>query len=390
MLIKLRKAILSSSDKMLPLLVAHFATDAYSSCLPVFIPFLMTKFDLSLALAGVLTSIYMVGSSLTQPLFGYLGDRWSRANFVVLGPLLAGLFMSLVGPLPSYGLVTITLLLAGLGVSMFHPQATAQAGLLFSSSKGLSLSIFITAGTLGFALGPLLMGALIAVARFDQTYLAIIPPLAILPWLYMTTRTDKSASTALESKRLPVNLWKSFQLLAPLWLIVVLRSVVYFSLNTFLLVLLKERGVSYFGGSISLFMFLLAGTLGTLGGGYLSDRFGRKRVIVLSLLLAFPALWGFLHLPGVLSFVLLAVSGALLYASNPVIVAQAQELAPRNSGMASAITMGFAWGMAGLLVGLVGHLGDLIGLAAALDIVIYGVLLAAVLAFIVRYPQRTN
>ncbi len=174
--------------------------------------------------------------------------------------------------------------------------------------------------------------------------------------------------------------------LAKLWGIAVLREFVGASYMSFLSVLWVGRGASVTLGGLSLTVFALSGALGGVIGGRLSDRLGRRRVIVGALLSAIPFLYLFLITDGVLSMVLLALGGMLLLASNPVSVTFAQELFPQHRGMVSGLVMGFAWGVGSLLITLVGYLGDVLGLEAALGIVTGLLLPAALVAAGLREP----
>jgi FSR family fosmidomycin resistance protein-like MFS transporter len=266
--------------------------------------------------------------------------------------------------MPSYLLVLCLLFVAALGTATFHPWATPLAGGLSKQHKGASLSLFIAAGSLEFALGPLLATGFISLAGFGRTYLLALPPLVGAALLARRARLPEGPPKA-EGTAHP-ELLRSIIPILPLWLIVILRTTVQMAFSTFLLVLLEERALSHLAGSFVLGAFLIMGTAGTLLGGYLSDRFGRRLITTLSLALSYPLYLGFLSTEGLPSFLLLAAAGTVVPASNPVLVAQAQELAPGHAGMASALTMGFGWGIAGLLMGLVGWMGDLWGLTASL------------------------
>jgi len=367
---------------LLPLMLAHFTNDIYANFFPAYIPLLIAKFALSLTLAGVASSIYTMAASFTQLLFGYAGDRLkpALARFVLIAPLITAVFMSAVGAMPSYLLVLCLLLFAALGTATFHPWATSLVGELSRGRRGMSISLFIAAGSLGFALGPLAAAGFISLVGFEQTYLLALPALAVAAISLGKVRLPSKPKEAGEPVHLHPGLLSSIAPLLPLGLIVILRSTVQISFTTFLLVLLEERDLSHLAGSLVLGLLLIMGSVGILLGGYLSDRFGRRPVIALSLALAYPLYLGFLSTRGSLSFLLLALGGALTAASNPVLVTQAQELAPGHAGMASAITMGFGWGIAGLLMGLVGWLGDLFGLSAGLGWTILALPLAAAIS----------
>lgn len=366
---------------LLPLIVGHFANDVYSNFLPAYLPHLISKFALSLAWAGAASSVYNTVSSFTQLLFGYAGDRLNMARFALVAPLVTAVFVSAVGLMPSYLLVLCLLFLGSLGTAAFHPGAASLAGETSQQGKGASISFFIAGGSLGFAVGPLLATGFISVAGFHRTYLLALPALLLAAVLWRKIRLPREPREDLFT---PPRVLRSITTLLPLWFIVVLRHTVQLSFATFLIVLLEERGLSRLEGSLVLGLLLVMGTLGVLLGGYLSDRVGRKPIAAISLALAYPFYLGFLNTGGPLSFLLLAPAGALNAFSNPVLVAQAQELAPGHAGIASAMTMGFAWGIAGLLISLVGWMGDLWGLSASLRWTILALPLAAAIALVTR------
>jgi FSR family fosmidomycin resistance protein-like MFS transporter len=344
---------------MLGLMLAHFINDLYANFLPVYIPLLREKFTLSFTLIALLSSVFTVAASFFQLLFGHLADRFSCWPFVLLGPLFTGAFMSLVGVLPGYGFILGALLLSALGTAMFHPQATALSGRLFQGRRGLNVSLFIGAGMLGFSIGPAIMALLLQHWGLAASPIALVP-LAILGlalWLVLRDLPygrlqDRPAYSESEDPPTPI------APLALLWGLVVLRHAVLLSFMTFLIILLEGRGLGYLAGSLSLVGFLLVSAPAGIVGGHLSDRFGRWPVTIWTLWLGFLAMLGFLAARDVLSFIFLLLGGALLSASNPVIVAHAQELLPHRASTASALVMGVAWGVGGLLISLVGVLAD--------------------------------
>src|SRR5712692_6605149 len=136
------------------LAAAHFSIDAYSSFFSPLLPLLVTRLHLSLTRVGALVALASVASSFSQPLFGFLSDRVHRPWFVAVGPPVAALFLSAIGLAPSFGGLVALLVLGGIGVAAFHPQAAVLASGL-STSRSLAMSVFVTGGTLGFSLGPL-------------------------------------------------------------------------------------------------------------------------------------------------------------------------------------------------------------------------------------------
>lgn len=363
-------------QRIFPLISAHFVNDFFGNVLPIILPLLKAKFDLSLALVGLVSAAYTTTSSLTQVLFGFLGDRFRAVNFILWGPTVSGCLMSLAGLMPNFALLLLIVILAGLGSAMFHPQATATAGAMFRRRRGLLISLFIASGRVGASLSPVLSAALFGSLGLTAGSWMLFGFIWVFFILSRSIPTPSIQAFNPEKDRL----WNIVRPLLPLWMLVVCRHIVYQSFITYLIFLLQERGMSFQAASTGLFVFLLGGAVGSLIGGPLSDRLGRKPMVVVTFLLAFPCLWGFLHTGGIGSLIWLAIGGVLLVANNPVIVAHAQEIVPAHAGIASAITMGFGWGTGAVFVGGVGILADQMGILFALKLVSFAAPLAALLA----------
>jgi len=359
------------------LAAAHALNDGYGSFLAALMPLLIERFGLSLAMAGLLSSVRGTASSFTQPVVGLVADRIGPRWLVLLGPAVTCTAMALLGVLPSYTAVAVALLFAGLGTAAFHPAAAALVGSSTEEGRGLAMSVFSAGGTIGVAVGPALIAAL--VGRFG---LGVTPVLLLPAWGLVGLLIWRMPQVArgVREARLKLYTHPEAPQLARLWTIAVLREFTGMSYMSFLSVLWVGRGASVTLGGLSLTVFALSGALGGLLGGRLSDRLGRRRVIVGALLSAIPFLYLFLITNGPLSMVFLALGGMLLLASNPVSVVLAQELFPEHRGVVSGLVMGFAWGVGALLITLVGYLGDVLGLETALGIVTALLLPAAAVA----------
>ncbi|RMF92403.1 MAG: MFS transporter, partial [Nitrospinota bacterium] len=165
---------------LLALTWMHFLNDSYASFLSPLLPLIVKKLELSLTLAGMLAATSSVVSALFQPLFGIIADRLRHRTFILIAPMFTSLGMSALGLAPSYPLLLLCLIIGGLGVAAFHPQATAAAGQFSGDQKGLGISLFIFGGSLGFALGPLVITGLVSLWGLERSYLAAIPGLISL------------------------------------------------------------------------------------------------------------------------------------------------------------------------------------------------------------------
>src|SRR5499427_4482311 len=165
------------------LTLGHFTIDAYSSFFLPLLPLLALRLGLNYAMVGGLTAMASMSSSFLQPVFGLFADRLRRPWFVALGPLLAATFMASVGLAPRYETLVALLVLGGVGVAMFHPQAASLAGST-SAQRGLAMSWWVTGGTLGWALGPAYATGIVHRFGLDHTWLAAIPGLVLCALLF--------------------------------------------------------------------------------------------------------------------------------------------------------------------------------------------------------------
>lgn len=365
---------------------AHFVNDIYASFLAPLLPLVVTKFNLTLTLAGLLATIFTASSALSQPLFAILADRMPRRTLVALGPTLTVVGMGLLGLAPSYLAMVGVLLIAGIGTASFHPAAASSAGTVSQEQRGLGVSLFVTGGELGFSSGPIVIALVVSSLGLGSTALVAVPGLLLclgLWWFVARQPTIRVARTG----GLHADLRRVWRSLAVLYLIVVCRSIIITSYVTFLPLLIRVRGGSLIAGGAAVFLLGGMGALGGLIGGILSDRFGRRGILLASFLLGAPMLLIFIVSNAPWAYVFLALGGFSLYLSAAVTIVMGQDLMPRQVSVASSIVMGLAWGTAGLALTGVGALADAIGLAHALTILLAlaGVALAA--GFIIPKPQ---
>jgi FSR family fosmidomycin resistance protein-like MFS transporter len=362
----------------------HLTIDAYSSFFSPLLPLLMQKLALNLTLVGTLVALASVSSSFAQPLFGLLSDRVRRPWFVAFGPLTAALFMSGLGMAPNYVALVGLLMLGGVGVAAFHPQAASLAAAV-SPRRGLAMAFFVTGGTLGFALGPLFSVGIVNAFGLDHTWLAVFPGLLVTGLLLVWfARVPPRAHH--EAARPPLSALRG--VLRPLTLLyfaTVSRSAVSYGFMTFLPLHLHARGYDLTQSGWLVSLYLLLGALGGFLGGWLADRWGGRAVIVASFAASAPLYVAFLFLPDRPGLACLVAGSFVLQTSLPVNVVLGQELSPQHSSTISSLLMGAAWGVGALLVGPVGALADHRGLHSALAALTC--VLAAGLVFAISLPS---
>lgn len=356
---------------MIRLSIAHFFVDTYSSMLGPFLPFLVPAMGLNMTEAGLLGSVLVLSSSLMQPLYGYLSDRFHRQIFLTAAPAVAGVFISSLGLAGNLGTASVLAFLGGVGIAAFHPQAAAVTARTKKRNPGVQLSIFITAGTLGFSFGPFFISSIVSAFGTSNSYWAALP--GVLVSLYLMSRGRFAAETRVKPPRGRVagQLRKYWKELSLLFAIVVSRSAIQLVFVSFLPLYLTTRGFSAYEAGQTLTIYLVVGAIAVFLGGFLSDNLGEKKVILLGMAGTFPFLLGFLATQGSVSMALLLAGAWFLYLTLPVNLAMAQRLVPESASTVSAIMMGFAWGVGGVALPLTGILSDAWGLEASLKYLVW-------------------
>ena len=347
------------------LAAGHLTIDSYSSFFTPLLPLLVTKLHLSLTLVGALVALSSLSSSFAQLLFGLVSDRLRRPWFVAFGPLVAAVFLSSIGLATSFWMLVGLLMLGGLGVAALHPQAATLASEV-SPRRGPAMAIFITGGTLGFALGPLFSVGVATAFGLERTWLAMLPGLLVsvllLAWFGRLRPRVRQ-----ESARPPLReLRPVLRPLTLLYFAVLARSVVSYGFMTFLPLYLSARGYDLGQSGIIVSLYLLLGATGGFLGGWMVDRWGGRRVVMASFLGSLPLYLAFLFLPDRWGLPCLVLGAFVLQSTLPVNIVLGQELAPRHSATISSLLMGAAWGFGSLFIGPVGALADRYGLHTAL------------------------
>ena len=338
---------------------AHMMVDGYGNILAPLLPLLILRLDLSLAAAGTLTMLYQLAASVSQVGFGHLADRWRPRLLVIVGPVLSVTVLSFVGTASSTVMLGAILVLGGLGGAAFHPPAAALAHRLGVARPGLSMSVYITGGTLGFALGPLMFAPFAERFGLAWTPLLAIPGLLVISFFISRVPSFESAHAsgggfrALRPYAFPLTL---------LYLIVVFRTMTAIAFSTFLPVMLVRRGVSVGTAGAIVAAYLFAGGVGGFFGGPAADRWGPRGVIAWSLALSVPFLFFVTLLNGVPFVIVLMIGGFFLQSTLPVNVMFGQAIAPVSAATVSSLMMGFAWGTGGMTVPLTGYVADRIGI----------------------------
>src|SRR5947209_6884280 len=373
---------------MATLSAGHLFTDIAQGSVPALLPFLIAQDNLNYAAASALVLAATISSSVIQPLFGHISDRHSLPWLMPLGPALGGLGVALAGLAPTYPLTFAAVVLSGIGVAAFHPEGSRFANYVSGERRASGMSLFSVGGNVGFALGPVLVTPLILGFGLHGTAFVVIPTFLMgavllheLPRL-RTFRTDVAGGRVQRGDEREA--WGPFTVLAA---VIALRSFVYFGLVTFVpLYYVNVLHTSKTFGNSALTAMLLGGAAGTLLGGPLADRFGRRTVLIGSMLTLPPLIVGFLLSGPGLALVFAALAGMATIATFAVTIVMGQEFLPGRLGVAAGVTIGLSIGLGGVGAPLLGVLGDAHGLKAVFETIAVLPVLALLLVLALPRP----
>lgn len=427
------------SSELTGAISAHFFIDLYTPVLPIILPFLMDSMGLSYFLAGLVVTVFNIVSSITQPIVGIWGDKTGKHANVAFCLILGTVGITLTAITSNYLILLMLVIGAAIGHALFHP---AGMNLVYRMSPPAKLgrynSLFTTAGSISYALGPLIAGALIAFGGLPAVCWMMLPGIIGAAWIYRLTKKQgesyaddvhdasdtcnandtcnvsdtcdandacyadntcdanasvkKSVSNKSQSRKTNAcasNVSGSNISAALVVIVCALRAVGYIGIITYLPTLLMEtEKMSSFSASIVVTIMLFVGVAGQIAGGVLSDKFGRKRMLVLGLALAIPCfllIFTGSHLMylGIMTYAFFA---SFCYVTS---VTMTQELLPGKTGLASGLTLGFTMGLGGLGAAAVGFIADISGsLTGALFLLIIPIIIAPVIALFVRYRKK--
>ncbi|MGV2289197.1 MFS transporter [Trinickia sp. YCB016] len=348
---------------------AHLLNDMIQSLILAIYPMLKASFSLSFGQIGLITLTYQITASLLQPLVGYYTDKRPKPYSlpVGMGFTLSGLVLMSVAP--NFGVLLVAAALVGCGSSVFHPESSRVARMASGGQHGLAQSLFQVGGNAGSSLGPLLAALIViphgqrSIAWFSVAALVAIVVLAQIGRWYKRHPATKKAKNAHAARHaLPRN--RVMLAMSVLVLLVFSKYFYLASINSyFTFYLIDKFHLPVQAAQIHLFVFLAAVAAGTIIGGPVGDRIGRKYVIWASILGVAPFT---LLLPYANLFwtsVLTVVIGVVLASAFSAILVYAQELIPGKVGMVAGLFFGFAFGLGGVGAAVLGQLADATSIA---------------------------
>lgn len=372
--------------------VAHFLNDTLQSLIPAIYPLVRSSLSLSYAQVGLITLTYQIVASILQPVVGSLADRRPMPYSLAVGMIFTMTGLGLLALANTYVMVLLSVALVGMGSAVFHPESSRVAHMAAGHRRGLAQSVFQVGGNAGSSVGPLLAALVITgrghsrIAWFTIVALAAI----VLLWRvggWYARNTERGVSRTHSPIPSPADSPLSRRAVgSALTILLVLIFSKYFYLagmgSYFTFYLMNRFGVSIATSQIHLFIFLLAVAAGTVIGGPLGDRFGRKYVIWGSILGAAPFT---LMLPYANLFwttILSVLAGVILSSAFSAILVYAQELMPGRIGMVSGLFFGFAFGMGGIGSAVLGMLADRTSLYFVFQICAFLPLIGIIAAFL--------
>lgn len=376
------KLTLQSSGLVILFAIVHAVSDAVTNMLSALLPTLQNRFALTETTLAMLIAALSLSALMTQPLFGALADRLGHYRIAAFGVIFNAILFSLIGVVPDVYILFSLILVGGLGSAALHPPIASMARLAGRKNPELAVGLFSAGGTLGIAVGPIIIMILLINFGLSSTPWLMIPGILLGGLMFFIAPEDDTREKRTEKffdLRLftgPVGLLALTGILSNLAFVTFTSAMPLWLVNDLHL----PSDSTLIGWTLS--AFSLSAAVGGIAGGLISNRVGVKRLIVVSTLLALVPFFGLFSLePGSLAyFAAVILAGALVNAGMPLLIVSAQDLSPANKATASGMLMGFAAGAAGLIYVGIGRLQETIGLVPAMQVGYLALIGAATLA----------
>jgi len=373
---------------------AHLLNDLLQAVIPAAYPILKDTYDLSFTQIGLITLSYQMAASLLQPFVGFYTDKHPKPYSQIIGMVFTTAGIILLAYAATFAIILLSVILVGVGSSIFHPESSRVSFLASGGRRGLAQSIFQIGGNTGTAIGPLLIAWI--VVPHGQRYIVYFAAIAILAMivLFQIAKWYQSHLN-LTAKKKPVIVMPDISPARVVITVIILLVLIfskYFYIASissyFTFYLIEKFNVTVKDAQFHLFMFLAAVALGTLIGGPLGDKFGRKYVIWFSVLGVAPFAFLLPYADLFWTSVLSVIIGLLLASAFPAILVYAQELLPKKLGMVSGLFYGFAFGMGGLGSAILGNIADHQGIVYVYDICAYLPLIGIIAMFLPNLKKK--
>lgn len=375
--------------------LAHLLNDLLQAVIPAIYPKLEAKFGLSFAQVGMITLCYQLAASILQPVVGNYTDKYPKPYSQIVGMLFTLLGIGLLSWAPSYNVILVSVILVGIGSSIFHPESSRVAFMASNGRRSFAQSVFQIGGNTGTALAPLLIAFIVLTnsggTDFHQDRILWFGGFALLAIgvLYYiarwySKRLENRTTAAKKTVLLPdLSDTKITTAIAILLLLIFSKYFYVASITSYFQFYTMDKfGISEVQAQVYLFYFLIAVAVGTLLGGIFGDRFGRKYVIWFSVLGAAPFTLVLPHVGLQWTGILVVIIGLIISSAFPAILVYAQELLPKKLGMVSGLFYGFAFGMGGLGSAVLGLWADLTSIEFIYQVCAYLPLIGVIAYFL--------
>ncbi len=372
--------------------LGHMVTDINQGAVPALLPFLIAEYQLSYAAAAAIVFASTVASTVVQPLFGHLADRASSPYLMPLGIFFAGLGLGTTGIVSDYRLVLAGAMVSGIGIAAFHPDGARLVTYAAADRKASAMSIFGVGGTVGFAVGPLLVTAALLAWGLRGTLILILPVTVMAVILLATLLRERTQEKGLESGKASAtpgtepDAWGPFLRLS---LAVVGRAMLFYGFNTFIpLYWINVLHRSKAAGATALAVFACSTVLGNLLGGRLADRFGHKAIILGGFLPLIPLILAlvFVKDPAAALALLVPVGMGMSLTYSPMVVL-GQRYLPNHIGLSSGVSLGMAIALGGVSAPILGRIGDIYGLSTTIAVMAFIPVMTAGVALTLPRPE---
>lgn len=375
---------------LLALCATHLINDLLQSCVTASYPILKADLNLSFAQIGTISLIYQISASVFQPVVGIFFDRHPFSKSLVLATTFSMLGIAGLAFANEIHSVFLSVFVVGLGSSIIHPEASRITSLASGGKRGVAQSIFQVGGNFGGSIGPLLIALIVAPYTRRHLLWFLLFSLAsycvsviIIGWYKGFIAGNPAKAKSLQVKERPLSIFGTISVIIVICILIVSKYIYLESLKSYYTFYLIDRfEVTVQISQICLFVFLFSTAAGTLIGGPIGDRIGRKYVILGSILGTAPFSLLLPSVPFIPTIILSFCAGFILSSAFPAILLYAQELMPNHLGMISGLFFGFAFGVGGIVSAILGNMIDKYGIEFVYRVVSFSPLLGLVAVFL--------
>ena len=370
--------------------IAHHLHDVFSSFLAPLLPLLIEKLSISYSMAGLL-SVFQRIPALANPFIGLIADKLPARYILIIAPSITSIVMSFLGAAPTYVVLLILLFISGISSSLFHVPAPVMIKQVSGNRLGKGMSYFMFGGEMARTVGPLTILGAVSIWGLEGTYKLIPFGLASSFLLFIRLRNVK-ISEHFKKKEKENSVNKTFKQFLPTFIII--AGIIFFTslmksaLSAFLPTYLTDQGESLWAGGIALSILQLAGAAGSFLSGTISDKIGRKSVLLFTVLISPVLMWVFVTVGGIFTIALLVLLGLFIFAVTPVTLAIINEIETDRPSFVNGVYMTINFLFGSVCVPIVGLLADWMGMENAY--LISALLVLGAIPFILMLPRRSS